>query len=511
MATTIVTKNGSGAPTASDLVAGELAVDLTNGRLYTTDLDSGGTVIEIGLNPSGNVDVTGTVTADGLTVGDTSDSQSLIQMLANSTDGANTIHFGDGTSADAYVGYINYAHDSNSMQFAAGGSTRATIDGATGNVGIGVSPSTKLHLGGAAPLDSIIRQDSTVSGTNWEIGERAAGKWQIWEDDTDSVVATFTSSGSVGIGTSSPSSSGGKLAVKTANAGYVVIEPTSNVTNQIATGIRLHGNANETDRYAGIFCYNEAANNVNSMTFWTSSSGSSAERMRLDASGNLLVGGTSYEQAGSIGFKGTGEYSSILSSGAGGEIYAGGAIALVSNGYQISVTTGNAQTYKWHNGTTRSMTLDSSGNLLVGTTSSAGKFTLVSNQYNAMSVQVNADGNVGASWKNGAGSEVGYIQVNTSSTLYSTSSDQRLKDNIVDAPSASDDIDAIQVRSFDWKADGSHQKYGMVAQELQTVAPEAVSVPEDPEEMMGVDYSKLVPMMLKEIQSLRARVAQLES
>ena len=50
----------------------------------------------------------------------------------------------------------------------------------------------------------------------------------------------------------------------------------------------------------------------------------------------------------------------------------------------------------------------------------------------------------------------------------------------------------------------------MVAQELQAVAPEAVSAPEDPEEMMGVDYSKLVPMMLKEIQSLRARVAQLE-
>ena len=51
----------------------------------------------------------------------------------------------------------------------------------------------------------------------------------------------------------------------------------------------------------------------------------------------------------------------------------------------------------------------------------------------------------------------------------------------------------------------------MVAQELQAVAPEAVSVPEDPEKMMGVDYSKLVPMMLKEIQSLRARIAALES
>jgi hypothetical protein len=51
----------------------------------------------------------------------------------------------------------------------------------------------------------------------------------------------------------------------------------------------------------------------------------------------------------------------------------------------------------------------------------------------------------------------------------------------------------------------------MVAQELQVVAPEAVSAPEDPEEMMGVDYSKLVPMMLKEIQSLRARINALEA
>ena len=76
-----------------------------------------------------------------------------------------------------------------------------------GNVGIGTdSPSTKLHIGGTAPGDSIIRQDSTASGTNWEIGERAAGKWQIFEDDGDSIVATFMSSGNVGIGTDSPTS-----------------------------------------------------------------------------------------------------------------------------------------------------------------------------------------------------------------------------------------------------------------------------------------------------------------
>jgi len=50
MATTIKLKNGSGVPTAGDLVQGEPAFDLTNKRLYTED--SGGTVIEIGTNPS---------------------------------------------------------------------------------------------------------------------------------------------------------------------------------------------------------------------------------------------------------------------------------------------------------------------------------------------------------------------------------------------------------------------------------------------------------------------------
>ena len=108
------------------------------------------------------------------------------------------------------------------------------------------------------------------------------------------------------------------------------------------------------------------------------------------------------------------------------------------------------------------------------------------------------------------GTTRGSISISGSTTSYNTTSDERAKENIVDAPSASDDIDAIRVRSFDFKADGSHQKYGMVAQELQGVAPEAVSEGDTEQDMMGVDYSKLVPMLVKEIQSLRARVAQLE-
>ena len=69
-------------PTASDLVAGELAVDLTNGRLYTEN--SGGTVLELGLNPNGNVNVTGTVTADGLTV-DGDSTLDALELTASSS------------------------------------------------------------------------------------------------------------------------------------------------------------------------------------------------------------------------------------------------------------------------------------------------------------------------------------------------------------------------------------------------------------------------------------------
>ena len=111
----------------------------------------------------------------------------------------------------------------------------------------------------------------------------------------------------------------------------------------------------------------------------------------------------------------------------------------------------------------------------------------------------------------GQAGKAGSISVSGTTTTYGTSSDQRLKENIADADDSGELIDAIQVRKFDWKTDGSHQDYGMVAQELQTVAPEAVSAPENPDEMMSVDYSKLVPMLVKEIQTLRARVADLES
>ena len=103
----------------------------------------------------------------------------------------------------------------------------------------------------------------------------------------------------------------------------------------------------------------------------------------------------------------------------------------------------------------------------------------------------------------------GSVSISSSNTTsFNTSSDERLKENIVDAPAGN--IDDIRVRSFDWKSNGAHQTYGMVAQELVDVAPEAVTQGNTKDTMWEVDYSKLVPMMIKEIQDLKAEVAALK-
>ena len=404
------------------------------------------------------IDVTGTATMDGLTVSGgrgyifSGDGYGL--GLAQTAGQAAYGYIGTETNGDINVSdtsgnKIAKFQQNQDISFYEDTGTTAKFfwDASAESLGIGTSsPSTKLHLGGTAPLDSIIRQDSTVSGTNWEIGEREAGKWQIFEDDSDSVVATFTSSGNVGIGTSSPSQtlhvSKGGTNVGAVNYDVAVFQ------NGDAAGIRLvdagDGGGNGGHSGLGNDNGNLRVSSAGVMTFATGLSTSDylfnggTERMRIDASGNLLVGGTSASQVA-----------------------------------KLALLNGSS--------TTALLTLECTHTTPYG----AVQF-------------VNGNGIAGS------------ISVYSTSTSYNTSSDQRLKENIVDAPSSSDDIDAIQVRSFDWKADGEHQKYGMIAQELQAVAPEAVSGDADSEEMMGVDYSKLVPMLIKEIQSLRNRVAQLE-
>ena len=103
---------------------------------------------------------------------------------------------------------------------------------------------------------------------------------------------------------------------------------------------------------------------------------------------------------------------------------------------------------------------------------------------------------------NGAGNTV----------LYNTTSDRRLKENIVEAKfNATKVIDDIEVVEYNFKSD--HNKTtlrGMIAQDLYEVYPEAVAKGDDVK-TWGIDYSKLVPILLKSIQELNDRIKTLES
>jgi len=178
---------------------------------------------------------------------------------------------------------------------------------------------------------------------------------------------------------------------------------------------------------------------------------------------------------------------------------------------------------------TQAMTLDASGNLLVGTTSqlqssrfsvlgtgNIGDFRTSSASGYPVVCENTASGSTNmVIFLSGASTTtVGSITYNGSLTLYNTTSDQRLKTNIVNAPSALSKINSIQIRSFDWKETGNHIDFGVIAQELKQVAPETVTQGEDKEDgsikrAWAVDTSVLVPAMIKAIQEQQALIESL--
>lgn len=91
-------------------------------------------------------------------------------------------------------------------------------------------------------------------------------------------------------------------------------------------------------------------------------------------------------------------------------------------------------------------------------------------------------------------------------TAYNTTSDSKYKKNIRDSREASDIIDSIRVRAFDWKDSDYHLEHWLVAQELNEVYPMAVTAG-GPTTDWAIDPSKLVPLIVKELQSIRRRLA----
>jgi len=252
-----------------------------------------------------SLNVDGTATVDGLTVdGDASISSSNVRLRLFETDTTdlNTQFQNSGgdfflktlaDDASSSTTRLSIDHSTGDISFYNSGGSAAKLfwDASAESLGIGTSsPSTKLHLGGTAPGDSIIRQDSTASGTNWEIGEREAGKWQIFEDDSDSVVATFMSSGNVGIGASSPAT---PLHVYSASqdGGKVLIQSGTLVDNNRAALFMSSQNVNGHTGNVSIECIhpNNQQSDLVIRTGATDATSFGTERMRVTTAGDVKV------------------------------------------------------------------------------------------------------------------------------------------------------------------------------------------------------------------------------
>lgn len=90
---------------------------------------------------------------------------------------------------------------------------------------------------------------------------------------------------------------------------------------------------------------------------------------------------------------------------------------------------------------------------------------------------------------------------------YLNTSDERLKENIQDAEEGLEEVKAMRPVSFNYK-DGAQDRRGLIAQELEQVLPQAVKSGE--QGYKAVSYNTIIPVLIKAIQELEARVAELE-
>lgn len=125
------------------------------------------------------------------------------------------------------------------------------------------------------------------------------------------------------------------------------------------------------------------------------------------------------------------------------------------------------------------------------------------------------DGEVGQFWRENT--QVGNISVTTTATAYNTSSDYRVKEDWQPLiKPATETLEKINIYSLVFKADPEKRVIGLLAHELQENMPEAVTGEKDAVDnegrpiLQGVDYSKLVPLLIAALQETNARIRVLE-
>ena len=404
----------------------------------------------------------------------------------------------------------------------------------SGNVGIGTSsPDQILHLAkssgatlrfestttGAVSGDifgaiEFETQDSNSAGVKAKIdaySEGAVGNTALrfHTGGTLAEAMRIDSSGNVGIGTSSP------------QARFQVSQASNlSLTNSDAQ-MRIEGSG-----YTGFLGLDATSfqigqnSNLRSMTFHSGSG--MPERMRIDSSGNVGIGTSSPSRSLSIdGGSGTQTWTGYQQ--AGTEKFV---VGLDASGNPSLIGTTNAPMNFYTNNTER-MRLDSSGNLLVGTTGAFtsgggnsggdGAVMIARDSERCLFLKrASSNGTLVEFIRGGITNPVGSISITTTATAYNTSSDYRLKTDAQPMTGASARVQALNPVNFEWLSDGTRVD-GFLAHEAQAIVPEAVHGTKDAvdadgnPEYQGIDQSKLVPLLTAALQEALTKIDALET
>jgi hypothetical protein len=167
------------------------------------------------------------------------------------------------------------------------------------------------------------------------------------------------------------------------------------------------------------------------------------------------------------------------------------------------------------------MRINSSGNVGIGETSITARLHIKANGDTTTPCVINNTA-AGAESRNQIqfqrnGTIVGSITSTASATAYNTSSDYRLKENVVTDWDATTRLKQLKPSRFNFIVDADKTVDGFLAHEVQDIVPEAITGTKDAVDSegnpkyQGIDQSKLVPLLVKTIQELEARITTLEN
>jgi len=500
---------------------------------------SGGTANGVAYLNGSNVVTTGSaLTFDGTTLSTSAGvSTSYALKIDNQYGSANQnyIQFTAGATAlgsmwrdtSTNAIYLNANYGSLVFQYGNAGTPAEGMRLTSTGLGIGTSsPAYKLSVvnasGVTVGLDKATGaslQFNASGVSDAQIAGNAAGALLFYTGSSLSEKMRLDSSGNLGLGVTPSAwySSYGTKAFQFAASGVLAGLDVSSSDRRVYLMNNAFINSSGNQTYINAGAATQYQQNAGQHQWFTAPSGTAGnaitftQAMTLDASGNLTVQGTTNNTTIQVGNSTAGSNIQLQS--------------YVNDGYLNMVGTGSI-IFRNGSGYSERARIDSSGNLLVGTTSSSPtngnwltSLPASAGAYHAIGhASGTPSGNYFQAFYYNA-SPIGSItQSGTTAVLYNVTSDYRLKDVIGTVSGSGERIDALEPIDYSMKADGSKHR-GFLAHKFQEVYPNSVTGTKDEIDAEGkpviqqMDAStpEVIADLVAEIQSLRKRFATLES